>query len=85
MIVVKEEKSGCEIFIKVFYSGLYKIKYDVEYVGNLFKWLLKRKDKCDEFEDILKDVFPNGTNIDEYRSYLIDNYKDIGTKLGFIN
>lgn len=85
MLVIKEEKSGYEIFIKVFYSSSYKIKYDTEYVGNLFDWLLKRQDKCEEFEAILRDTFPNGTNLDEYHSYLIDNYKDIGAKIGFTN
>ena len=84
MLVIKEKQSGFDIFTKVFYSGLYKIKYDTEYVKYLFKWLLE-KGKWDEFEDILRDVFPNGTNLDEYHSYLIDHYKDIGAKMGFTN
>jgi hypothetical protein len=88
MLVVKEEKAGFDIFIDVFYSGSFKIKYDTEYVKNLYNWLSEKdkwKDKWDEFEDILRDAFPNGTNLDEYHSYLIDNYKDIGEKMGFTN
>lgn len=84
MLVIKEEKSGFDIFIDVFYSGSFKIKYDTEYVKNLYNWL-SEKDKWYEFEDILKDAFPNGTNLDEWYSYLIDNYKDIGAKIGFTN
>lgn len=84
MLVIKEKKSGFDIFTKVFYSGSYKIKYDTEYIKNLFKWLLE-KGKWDEFEDILRDVFPNGTNLDEYYSYIINNYNDIGEKMGFSN
>ena len=84
MVVIKGEKSGYEIFTKVFHKILCNKKYDTEYAWNFLNWLID-KGKGDGFEDILRDVFPNGTDLDEYYSYIADNYKDIGAKMGFTN